>query len=711
MTKISEKREYSLSAIKNFVKLAKQLQESISFKEKLHILQKEIQVQKFIKKNSHWKHLIEELDVEEQVIAYSVIAIGQGTRIFFQGDMQKLQELTEQLLPVEKFYQFIGGIVGYQAQVLQLLHAKGVGEKRGIYHQPKAIDITKCNPFVSKAILWGIKHLDQIVEMYPLGGAADRLSLRNEVTGRLLPAARLEFCGKSLIEHLIIDLQAREYLHYKLFNKQIHIPVAMMTSGEKDNDILVRALFKEKEYFGKPKKDFLIFAQPLVPVMNKKGEWCVLGPMQVLLKPGGHGAIWKLASDLGILYSFLKQGKKKAIIRQINNLVASTDYGLLAFAGFGLKQNYEFGFAACPRPQGIKEGVNLVIEKDAQFCLTNIEYCDLKRFRVDEGVQLLSNTNILFVDLKTLKELIVLNPIPGMLINAKKIKYIDSKENVCEEEILRLESTMQNIADALIEEGNASELKRSFITFNHRKKTISAIKQEFAFGSSMQQTPERCYLDMLENARELLVHYCDVEVPALHDEVNFFIHGPSFIFLYHPALGPLYSIIAQKIKHGRLAMGSEMNLEIADLFMENFDVDGCLSIQTEAIMGHRNENGVIEFSKETGKCILKNVRIRNAGINREASHAFWKNEIIRRECCEIFIEEGGEFFAENVVFKGNLRIRVPSGVRVCAVMHEGQVHFTQTVLKQASWHWHYSTNNKSQITLQMEKNLEEPQIS
>lgn len=699
MPKVREKKEYSSDSVKNFAKLAMQLKDGVSLEEKGQILKQDEQVQTFLQHNLMWQDLIEELPLEEQIVAYSIIAIGQGNRVFCRGNLLELRKLIHQLLPVEKFYQFIGGIVGYQVQVLQLLHTNDAGKKRGIYHQPKAQDISEQSTFVSKAILWGIEHLDQMVEIYPLGGAADRLSLRDEMTGCLLPAARLEFCGKSLMERLIIDLQAREYLHYKLFHKQVHVPVAMMTSGEKDNDALVRAIFKEKNFFGKPKEDFHIFAQPLVPAMNKKGEWCVIGPMQILLKPGGHGAIWKLANDLGVLDEFIKKDKRKGIVRQINNLAAATDYGLLAFAGLGLKQNREFGFAACPRPLDTKEGVNLVIEKDTQYCLTNIEYCDLKRFQVDEEVQFLSNTNILFVDLHTLKELIKLNPIPGMLINAKKIKYVDALENVCEEEILRLESTMQNIADSLLENGPLSKLKRSFITFNHRKKTISAIKQEFAFGSSMLQTPERCYLDILENARDLLAHYCDVEVPALHDEVNFFIHGPSFIFLYHPALGPLYSIIAQKIKHGRLAMGSEMNVEIADLFLENFDIDGSLMIRSEAIMGHVSEDGVIQYSEQTGKCFLKNVRIRNAGINREASHAFWKNEIIRRECCEIYIEEGGEFFAENVVLKGNLRIRVPSGVRVCATMHDGHLHFTQMVLKQPSWNWHYEVNEKSEIIL------------
>lgn len=38
--------------------------------------------------------------------------------------------------------------------------------------------------------------------------------------------------------------------------------------------------------------------------------------------------------------------------------------------------------------------------------------------------------------------------------------------------------------------------------------------------------------------------------------------GPGFIFLYHPALGPLWDVIAQKIRGGALMVGSELVLEV-----------------------------------------------------------------------------------------------------------------------------------------------------
>ena len=41
-------------------------------------------------------------------------------------------------------------------------------------------------------------------------------------------------------------------------------------------------------------------------------------------------------------------------------------------------------------------------------------------------------------------------------------------------------------------------------------------------------------------------------------------HGPSFVFLYHPALGPLWEVVGQKLHGGRLAHGAEVVLELAE---------------------------------------------------------------------------------------------------------------------------------------------------
>jgi len=686
----------------DLIDLSLLLKQESSLPKKLSIIKDFKAVQAFSSKNSSLQNFFQKGSDLEKMVLYSVIATGQG-KIFSGMGKKDLELFLADLLPVEQFYQEIGGIVGYHVCCLELLAQKQEKKRKGTYHPPKALEISQENPFVCKATLSGIRHLEQLAEMYPLGGAADRLCLRDEETGDFLSAVTLEFCGRTLLERLIDDLQAREFIYFKLFGKQVRVPVAMMTSHEKCNDAKVRQIFREKNWLGRREEDFFLFSQPLVPAMNKKGMWCLLKSKRLLLKPGGHGAIWKLARDLKVLEWFRKKGAKKALMRQINNLVAGVDYGLLAFLGVGFEKDKEFGFAACPRAKGLSEGVNVVIETEEGCCLTNIEYCDFERFQIDEkgGGEFLANTNLLFVDIDAIERLTDSNPIPGKLVNAKKIKYRDLSGKYVEEEVLRLESTMQNIADSLVEPkehfSDTQSMEKSFITSNRRNKTISTIKKEFAFGSSMLQTPEQCFLDFLENARDLLINYCKMQVPKLGDPMNFFLHGPSFIFLYHPSLGPLYQIIAQKMRSGRLALGSEVQLQISELYAENLDVDGSLHVLTDAIMGHKDEKGYLQYSHQMGKCVLKNVRVRNSGIHREASRCFWKDEIVHKEKCEIFIEEGGEFYAENVFLRGDLRICVPSGVKVTAFMNEGRLEFSQEVLSEPSWFWNYSIDSKNHV--------------
>ena len=43
---------------------------------------------------------------------------------------------------------------------------------------------------------------------------------------------------------------------------------------------------------------------------------------------------------------------------------------------------------------------------------------------------------------------------------------------------------------------------------------------------------------------------------------EYLARGPGFLFLFHPALGPLWDVIAQKVRGGRLAPGAELVLEV-----------------------------------------------------------------------------------------------------------------------------------------------------
>jgi hypothetical protein len=627
---------------------------------------------------------------EEALVVKSLMAIGQQERIFRGDAADRRQELIQELTAIEKFYATIGGIVGYQARMLQLLSSEPSQNcpKKADYLPAVGVDISQEHKIKSQ-ILQGLHHLPSMAEIYPLGGAADRLRLHDERTGKPLPAACLPFLGKTLLEGMIADLQAKEYLYYKVLGEQITTPVAMMTSQEKNNHAHILSICEEAEWFGRPQESFRFFCQPAVPTVNKNGEWCLQGPMQLFLKPGGHGVIWRLARDEGVFDWFFSLGRKKGLVRQINNPVAGTDYGILAFTGMGCAEDKVFGFASCPRDPKAAEGINVVIamqkESGPEYVLTNIEYCDLKRFGIKDQPKFPTNTNILFVDFQAILGAVTECPIPGILVNLKKLTYRTESGHKKEEEIARLESTMQNIADFF--PAQQKEELKSYLTYNIRRKTISTAKREFTLGASLLETPEGCFLDVLQNSRDVLLQ-CGIEVPEVNDPAHFFEHGPAFIFLYNPALGPLYSIIAQKIRGGRLAQGSELQLDIAEIDIENLDLNGSLRIHADAVLGHL-EKGVLTYSERCGRVILKNVCIDNQGIDLEMPNVYWKNEIARTETCQILLRGMSEFVAENVTLKGDHFIEVDDGYRVTAVEKEGQIIFEKTPITTPSWHWKY----------------------
>ena len=132
-------------------------------------------------------------------------------------------------------------------------------------------------------------------------GAGDRLGLVCEATGDPLPSAMLPYCGRPMIAGLLRDLTAREYLHFRLFGVQHTTPVAIMTSDAKGNHRRVSAVLAASRHFGRPARSFRLFCQPLVPVLEAAtGMWVLPEALRPSMKPGGHGAIWKLMHDNGI---------------------------------------------------------------------------------------------------------------------------------------------------------------------------------------------------------------------------------------------------------------------------------------------------------------------------------------------------------------------------------------------------------------------------
>ncbi|MEK7340572.1 MAG: UTP--glucose-1-phosphate uridylyltransferase [Verrucomicrobiota bacterium] len=634
------------------------------------------------------------LTVKDQLILKSILVINQD-HLFYPFDKNHIQNILEDLYPVESFYQSIGGIVGYHAMMLSLLSNNTLSHEYKSYEQPEDVNIAQEDSLTCKYILEGLYALPFLAEIYPVGGAADRLQLMDTVTHSSLPAAKLEFCGRSLLEGLIRDLQAKEYLYFKLFDKQLITPIAMMTSEEKNNHLHILSICEQNKWFGRSKDFFRFFQQPLVPALNGKGKWLQAQNSRILRKPGGHGMLWKTAIEQKIFAWLASQGYTKILIRQINNPVASVDYGLLAFCGIGYQKNKQFGFASCLRLLEAAEGINvLCVNEKKQYCITNIEYCDLERYQMkdlplEKGSsysRFFSNTNILFADLKAIEEVTKKCPIPGMLVNQKKTCFINKEGYLEECEIARLESMMQNIAECF----SASQIDKlgSFLSYNLRHKTISTIKKKYTKTSSLLETPEGCFYDILYNGYDLLKNRCDFSLPAFSSHQEYIAKGPSILFQYHPALGPLYTIIAQKIQSGHITWGSELRLEIAEVQLENLYLDGVLHIIAEHVIGHYVEDRLV-YSQQLGRCRLSNVRIKNQGIDRTSSNIYWKDQISYHQKCTIILKGNSYFIAENVELTEEMQIEVEDGVCLQAFQEKGQVIFQKRSLIPSEGIWDY----------------------
>lgn len=67
---------------------------------------------------------------------------------------------------------------------------------------------------------------------------------------------------------------------------------------------------------------------------------------------------------------------------------------------------------------------------------------------------------------------------------------------------------------------------------------------------------------------------------------QYLAHGPGFMFLAHPALGPLWQVVGQKLRGGCLAPHSEVQLEVAEACWRDVNVQGSLLVKAEAPLGH-----------------------------------------------------------------------------------------------------------------------------
>lgn len=700
-----------------------------TLEKKLYLVENHPFTKRYLSSSPLLQTWITQVPTMYRFVIQSLLAIGQGEVVFqdiesIEKPQEDLDMLVALLVNMEQFYDFMGGIVGYHLTVLKFIKAiqqQTVMASDDVhYAKPEGVDISQDAPQVRKIVRWGIEHLNEMGEIYPLGGAGDRLDLIDEKSGQPLPAAELRFCGRTLFEGLVRDLQGREFLYYKLFGKQLVTPLGIMTSHEKDNRAHVETIGKTAQWFGRPRETFDLFVQILVPMITIEGDWAMRQPLHPQLKPGGHGALWKTAEMAGVFKRFRQSHHSKVLIRQINNPVAGMDHGLLSLVGIGCHKKKSFGFASCPRLLNTSEGMDVLCERHRdhcyEYCITNIEYTDFKKHGVtdepdEEGGEYSkfpANTNILFADLESVSAALDRCSLPGLLINMKsEVKCYVGQGCYELKKVARLESTMQNIADFMVDERGDERLKdqeelKTFLTYNKRRKTISVVKQSYHKDQPIIGTPEGGFYELMQNYRDLLME-CGMEVPPEQDVGSYLEQGPHFVALFHPAMGVLYSVIAQKIRDGRIASKSELLLEISEAEFVNVDVEGSLIVEADAVMGKRDEAGHIVYdSAQTGKCTLIDVVVRNRGTRFVSLQHVWKREVKREEALTIILHGNGEFFADGVTFTGSHHFEVADGERIMLCMRDGKIVQRSEKIVHATWQWHYAFNEEDRIILTKE---------
>ena len=196
---------------------------------------------------------------------------------------------------------------------------------------------------------------------------------------------------------------------------------------------------------------------------------------------------------------------------------------------------------------------------------------------------------------------------------------------------------------------------------------------------------------MLQASRELLA-LCGFDLPEQRSLEEYMSRGPDCLFLYHPALGPFYSIIQQKLRGGQIGAGSELVLEIADLDAANIVVEGSLRIVAEQPLGGCDESGILHYSSEVSQCILRDVRVQNLGIDWERSSPFWKMDLARQESLEIILKGESVFDAEGVIFSGAQKFVVEDGIRMIVRQCDGKMTVIEEEMGSKSL-WKYVWEN------------------
>ena len=129
MAKVTAASNSLIQKIEQLQQLVKALKEAENIHDKLEILNEQPAVKEFLSHPSSLRTYLSGLTPECDLVIKSILVIGEGPIVFrgiedMENKFEALREMIKTLLAVEKFYDVIGGIVGYHLLVLKLLAHK-----------------------------------------------------------------------------------------------------------------------------------------------------------------------------------------------------------------------------------------------------------------------------------------------------------------------------------------------------------------------------------------------------------------------------------------------------------------------------------------------------------------------------------------------------------------------------------------------------------
>ncbi len=552
----------------------------------------------------------------------------------------------DRLSALNAFYQPMGGLVGYHQQCMSKLRDSKPSALR--FYPYKGIEASACHTLQE-----GIAAMPSLAEIYPIAGMGSRLGLKDD-KGRSLPVALLQYANKTLLEHLIDSVKAREMLFEEEYGYSTLTPIALMISSDPFARESILELFENAQWFLRPKESFFFFEQPLGPVLDADGKWQQDELFQIRLKPTGHGMLWKAAQDQGVFHWLRTWGRSKLLIRQINNPAPNFDDTLLTFVGYGVKNHKAFGFLSCPKISGSAEGVLGVIEEKTpqgwSYRLSNIEYTELASHHIEDGPHLAANTNVLFADLHAVEEKLAKMPFPGLILNQSK-----------KESQLVLESCMQNLADAWmtahhqpISPDEAAAHLPIFVLSQERRKAITATKRA-VHNDNLLETPQGAFYELAQEI-DALLKSCHFTTPGIPFATEFLATGPHYVALLHPALGPHFSKIRRHLINGSIKKGSVLSLQIRHLHIKDLHLDGKLVIEALAM--------------KKGTCTLDNVTIINPGHSHHKE--MWQS-LPNTPSCHIVLHGHSACTIKNCTIREALILHVQNGESVHITEENGQL--------------------------------------